>query len=780
MTDQIIAKSEPNEYPLNNHLLDVASCTKEILNNNGASDKIQKAGWVAGVIHDIGKSNPDWQQKAKNDSSLPPHSDLSAYLSTSLIYSDLEVDLDNIHKNALILAVLHHHTPWTENNMKVENRNRQKKTVTGAIENLKHIGVLKQDTSHKIDFNKLFDDIDLRDMKRKLEHIRQKLTEDSETMEIAFSIYTALRQADWHESSKLSSNNPSPIPRKINISNIDNSFDELRPFQKQIKKNSQSRSIMGLAGCGEGKTYSAILWAKEQRERENIDRLVFAMPTQVTTNNLYKKVCDFSDPEDTSIYHSSADIFKSEDGSENQETKEEQREEIPSEDINVNQAELYQAPFNITTIDHVLNTMASNFDKSPIAYDNLRNSGIVFDEIHAYDEKMVGNILGCIQKCEELNIPYYVMSATIPDRIQTEINPDTRIVSSGSLKSSEDERSPFTVNVRDRELTTTEVRQELGSNTNKLMVVKNTVREAQELAKNLRKQIDAEIYYYSSEFAQIHRKKKEKEIMKAFQAGAEPEKPRILVCTQVCEISLDLSADKLLTDIAPIDSILQRAGRTHREGTETITDHCPCKDCENKSIGFQYQTMVYDTTEQKDHIYPYAEDDQSDDFKLLEETADVLREFGEYTFSKSLKATTEAYRNYDFDLSSKETFDNYACSPIRYFKNNSIEFRDILNTKVEILVSEYKINGTISSPETLLSYQFGVTKPINLNKKDNRSAVIQFIETYSVPIPRYWINSKQFLLDKDRSLVDDMTSPIYDLEYSYSDGVNPPEKEDKY
>lgn len=62
---------------------------------------------------------------------------------------------------------------------------------------------------------------------------------------------------------------------------------------------------------------------------------------------------------------------------------------------------------------------------------------------------------------------------------------------------------------------------------------------------------------------QAWRKQRETTALSRF-GPRRPDKPALLVGTQVVEQSLDLDADALITDLAPIDLLLQRAGRLHR------------------------------------------------------------------------------------------------------------------------------------------------------------------------------------------------------------------------
>ncbi|WP_369600852.1 CRISPR-associated helicase Cas3' [Hahella sp. SMD15-11] len=71
---------------------------------------------------------------------------------------------------------------------------------------------------------------------------------------------------------------------------------------------------------------------------------------------------------------------------------------------------------------------------------------------------------------------------------------------------------------------------------------------------------------FHSRFAMVDRQRIEADVIRRFgkAAGAAERPGQVLIATQVVEQSLDLDFDLMITDLAPIDLIVQRAGRLHR------------------------------------------------------------------------------------------------------------------------------------------------------------------------------------------------------------------------
>ena len=107
----------------------------------------------------------------------------------------------------------------------------------------------------------------------------------------------------------------------------------------------------------------------------------------------------------------------------------------------------------------------------------------------------------------------------------------------------------------------------------------NTVKRAQDLFELLQKLAppEVELSLLHSQFPLDERQCLEQELKDKYgRKGLRPQRA-IVVGTQVLEQSLDLDFDLLVSDLAPIDLLLQRAGRLHRhDRLRPPTHHKPC------------------------------------------------------------------------------------------------------------------------------------------------------------------------------------------------------------
>lgn len=749
----------------------------------------------AAEYHDTGKAHPDWQARCLAGDTPPPHSARSAVYTLAAVRS---LDWFDLEKLAVILAVLHHHTPFAAEHMQAETALRQLKlagekgdTMVANLESAGYPAVsLNTETVSQLQTH--------------LKFCREQLTasrQPEQYQHLGFLVTVlraALIQAD-HYASAQEKNQDTSRPQPLTTADV-SLYESLRPFQQQIA-DSLTDHLVGLAGCGEGKTQTAFQWGKRMIAEDRADRLVFAMPTQVTTNNLLLSITGGGSEEDiahvgpdnAALYHSAGSAFFEDEAT---------REHWDTSDVMLSERarRWFQNPVTVSTVDHVLSTLVNGYRGATIARGNLLRSAIIFDEIHAYDSQMTGHLLGSLKKLSEYGIPWYVMTATLPPTLrQTDaLQPSTTVHSNGQLRYDEPPREPFNIVVDESQLTAERVMEQAqATDARRIMVVVNTVADARDLADTLR-DAGEEVIYYSSEFIQAHRRKKEADIRREFSNtdydDSEPQ--RFLVSTQVCEISLDLSADLLLTEVAPMDAILQRAGRLHRPGVNPHADECQslsaCRQCRSRTADYTYECRVFAPLDTAKVWYPYAEERDTPQWSLVEQTASVLDDAETYRFDRSLEWITEAYADVGIDYDTSEIqlamTTDWLYGPRRRIGQDtttgdeSLQLRDISTYRRSVLASEYE--GKDSSrwtPEGRWAEFHDCTEArcgvhnegFNACQRDFQ----QFLQQFAVDIPQWWLTSDEVAIGPPEPLTDSQGaipgSEIVDVQYSYDTGVAP-------
>nr|WP_274619212.1 CRISPR-associated helicase Cas3' [Bifidobacterium amazonense] len=100
------------------------------------------------------------------------------------------------------------------------------------------------------------------------------------------------------------------------------------------------------------------------------------------------------------------------------------------------------------------------------------------------------------------------------------------------------------------------------------VVIRNTVSRAQRTYDLLKRRLSTDVTLSHSRFLAFDRARADRELIRRYgkhsSADNHGQRNGVVVATQVVEQSLDVDFDLMITDIAPIDLILQRAGRLHR------------------------------------------------------------------------------------------------------------------------------------------------------------------------------------------------------------------------
>ncbi len=133
------------------------------------------------------------------------------------------------------------------------------------------------------------------------------------------------------------------------------------------------------------------------------------------------------------------------------------------------------------------------------------------------------------------------------------------------------------------------------------MVVMNTIRSAQEVYEELRSQLDDfKLYFLSASLIPVHREARIKEIKERLKEGH-----RIaLITTQVVEAGVDLDFDIVVRDLAPLDSIVQAAGRCNRNsqkgtGGEVFLVKLNNPEHDERRLAYYiYDAVLINTTEE--------------------------------------------------------------------------------------------------------------------------------------------------------------------------------------
>ena len=208
---------------------------------------------------------------------------------------------------------------------------------------------------------------------------------------------------------------------------------------------------------------------------------------------------------------------------------------------------------------------------------DLKGCDVILDEVHVYDDLARAMTIEIVKELVKLNCRVHIGTATIPTALADELIKalgGKRRVHRVSLKKRKLEKfNRHEVHkIRDEEEACDTVKAAIENN-ERILFVGNRVATAQQRYAWARQEFpNLDILLVHSRFRRGDRAQLEAKISE-FDRG---KGSCLVIATQVVEVSLDISFDRLITDAAPLDSLVQRFGRVNRRRThETIGKYRP-------------------------------------------------------------------------------------------------------------------------------------------------------------------------------------------------------------
>lgn len=507
--------------------------------------------------------------------------------------------------------------------------------------------------------------------------------------------------------------------------NPQSDWNELQKYM--IEK--RDKNVITIAQTGMGKTEAGLLWIGDTKG-------FFILPLKTAINSIYNRIT-------TEIVKE-----KIEDrvGLLHSETK-----DIYLKDFSDNDLEVYyestkqlSLPLTICTLDQIFDFVYRYKGFEP-KLATLSYSKIVLDEIQMYSPDLLAYIIKGLKYITELGGKFAILTATFPEIVK-----DLLFNQGVEFEVSENFTKPelnlrHNVKIIEKLIDTDFILSKFQKN--KILVICNTVKEAQRIYTELKEKISDKklINLFHSKFIKRDRAIKESEILKL---GNKNNKDfGIWIATQVVEASLDIDFDILITELSDLSGLFQRMGRCYRN-RPLLDDETNCfvftgdEKIKNTGVGFVVDKDIY--TKSKDLIL------EKIDGNLFEE--EKMKYVSELYTTENLKET----KYYKKVLDTLEYLD--LVSPYEKDKQEvKKEFRDITSYMI-IPKNLYEENSEEINKNLEILKQENISKKEKLTSKMKIRDLTLNIQGYELKTKNIGLNfielgkyEKIYILDCDYS-----------------------------
>ena len=317
--------------------------------------------------------------------------------------------------------------------------------------------------------------------------------------------------------------------------------------------NHKNDNLIIKASTGIGKTEGALVWIGNNKG-------FFTLPLRVSINSIYDRVVEKIkyEKKKTALLHSD---------SASEYIKRDSNSELDKNYLDTTKQ--LSMPLTICTLDQLIGFIFK-YEGFELKLATLSYSKIVIDEIQMYSSEMVAYLILALREIVEMGGKFAIVTATFPPIFEffmnkvrlleekTYIKPDKPFLKEQNNKV----MLRHKIKIIEENITAEKIY--MGFKNQKVLVIVNTVNQAQKLYRELSeyKDLAGKLFMFHSRYTKEDRAKKEEHI---FNCGKlENSFKGIWITTQVVEASLDIDFDVLYTELSEVSGLFQRMGRVYR------------------------------------------------------------------------------------------------------------------------------------------------------------------------------------------------------------------------
>ena len=506
----------------------------------------------AATLHDLGKAHPHFQRKISKinmkqglmESRKYNYNHRHEISSLAFLSCFPKNEWDTI----IEMVIAHHKSIENDPNEKgiLDIYQNERKWIDNHLEdweNWSEYGYLILEN-----FNYKFKKINKDEAKENLNYVYQYC----ENIGNGWSKYRGLLMSADHFASAFMDKTNSLLNQLFELPKLDYYFNKKRennlyPLSKQNTITDKNHTLL-IAPTGAGKTDFLIKRCKS--------RIFYVLPYQASINAMYLRLKATIPNKDIRVLHATSKIVAGK-----QNVDEQVLQPLIGSCVKI------LTPHQLAAI--IFGT--KGFESLMI---DIKGCDVILDEIHTYSDFTKAMVLEIVRTLLSLNCNVHIGSATIPTNLYQEL---IKILGGENkvyeVKLNNEILKTFTRHQIFKLKKTDDINfilENAFSNKQKVLLIYNTVKKAQNAYKELKEIFEnIPIMLLHSRFRRKDRVILEKKLMKEFNGEYTDNInqgfcPCLVISTQVVEVSLDISFDLMITECAPLDSLIQRLGRINR------------------------------------------------------------------------------------------------------------------------------------------------------------------------------------------------------------------------